>query len=72
MMQRSVASKTVPLVRFRSTTAGTSSIVEAKSRVLEHARRISRTSVKGAQPAPAVYVFFVFFRLYLLLILSPV
>ena len=55
-MQRSAASKKVPLVRFRSTTAGTSSIVEAKSRVLEHARNISRTSVKGAQPAPTVYV----------------
>jgi len=54
-MQRSAASKKVSLVRFRSTTAGTSSIVEAKSRVLEHARNISRTSVKGAQPAPAVY-----------------
>ena len=55
MMQRSVASKKVPLVRFRSTTAGPSSIVEAKSRVREHARNISRTSVKGAQPAPTVY-----------------
>ena len=56
MLQRSAASKKVPLARFRSTTAGTSSIVEAKSRVLEHARRISRTSAKNAQPAPAVYV----------------
>lgn len=55
-MQRSAASKKVPFVRFRSTTAGTSSIVEAKSRVLEHARNISRTSVKSAQPAPTVYL----------------
>jgi hypothetical protein len=58
MMQRTAASKKVPLVRFRSTTVGTSSIVEAKSRVLEHARNISRTSIKNAQPAPNVYVLF--------------
>ena len=61
MMQRTAASKKVPLVRFRSTAVGTSSIVEAKSRVLEHARNISRTSVKNAQPAPNVYVLFVLF-----------
>ncbi|KAK1221004.1 Acetolactate synthase, mitochondrial [Marasmius sp. AFHP31] len=37
--------------RCRSTVAG-SSFLEAKSRVREHARNISRTTTKGAQPAP--------------------
>jgi len=44
-------------VRHRSTTAiAGSSIVDAKSRVREHARQISRSSVAKASPAPSVYV----------------
>ncbi|KAF9269915.1 acetolactate synthase [Marasmius fiardii PR-910] len=40
-------------VRCRSTVAGGPSFLEARSRVREHARNISRTSTKGAQPVPA-------------------
>jgi len=36
-------------------------MVEAKSRVREHARHISRTTVSKATPAPAAYVFKVTF-----------
>jgi len=50
-----VSSSAKPLVRFRSTTAGPSgSIVDAKSRVREHARNISKTSTTNAAAAPSV------------------
>ncbi|PPQ76052.1 hypothetical protein CVT24_006857 [Panaeolus cyanescens] len=43
----------VNIVRSKSTVAGAFSMVEAKSRVREHARHISRTSAAKATPAPA-------------------
>ena len=44
-------------VRCRSTSAiASSSIVDAKSRVREHARQISRSSVAKATPTPSMYV----------------
>jgi hypothetical protein len=42
-------------VRWRSTKATGISMVEAKSRVTEHARNISRSTTKNAVVAPAVY-----------------
>lgn len=46
------------LVRCRSTAAiSGSSIVDAKTRVREHARHISRSTVAKATPAPPMYVF---------------
>ncbi|KAF9014190.1 hypothetical protein BDQ17DRAFT_1404533 [Cyathus striatus] len=41
-------------VRCRSTAALSSSIVDAKSRVREHARNISRTTISNATAAPSV------------------
>ncbi|KAF8884830.1 acetolactate synthase [Infundibulicybe gibba] len=40
------------LVRCRSTTAGAPSMIEAKSRVREHARNISRSTTQNAAVAP--------------------
>ncbi|KAL0946474.1 hypothetical protein HGRIS_012692 [Hohenbuehelia grisea] len=48
-------SAALPFVRCRSTTAtGGSSIVDAKSRVREHARNISRSSAQKAAAAPSI------------------
>ncbi|KAJ3926604.1 MAG: thiamine diphosphate-binding protein [Lentinula lateritia] len=47
--------KTQPFVRCRSTTASSGySMIDAKSRVREHARNISRTSSKNATAAPTL------------------
>ena len=48
------------IVRCKSTVVpAATSMVDAKSRVREHARHISRTTVSNATPAPTAYVLIV-------------
>ena len=49
---------TASFVRCRSTAGGASSMLEAKSRVREYARNISRSTTQNATAAPSVYAFF--------------
>ncbi|KAJ8517204.1 hypothetical protein ONZ45_g5580 [Pleurotus djamor] len=54
-MRSPASAPQMAFVRCRSTTAtGGNSMIEAKSRVREHARNISRTTAQKAAPAPAV------------------
>jgi hypothetical protein len=57
--------------RFHSTTAINPSFLEARARVKEHARNISRSSPHNALVTPTEYVSFSFF-FFTLLTISPV
>jgi acetolactate synthase-1/2/3 large subunit len=53
---------TVSFTRARSSVASTP-MVEAKARVREHTRKISRSTARDAEAAPSMYVFVVHFML---------